>query len=246
MIPKKIHYCWFGKGNKGELFEKCKKSWEKYFPDYEIIEWNEDNFDINCNKYVKEAYDKKKYAFVSDYARLKILYEEGGIYFDTDVEVLKKFDGDLLQNGYFAQENKNILNTGLGFAVHPRNKVVKIMMDDYEDLHFINEDGTMDLKTCVIRNTEALEKKGYKLSGNNPVIDGIKLYNRDFFCGFDLDNNHYIISEKTYTVHHYSGTWKNSKEQKINKLKRILSKIIGLNNYKRIRRIIKGSKKNGK
>ena len=122
MIPKKIHYCWFGKGPKSKLFEKCLASWKKYFPDFEIIEWNEENFDVSSNKYVKEAYENKKWAFVSDYARLKIIYEEGGIYFDTDVEVLKRIPDEILETGYFAKESDNYIATGLGFAANKKSQ----------------------------------------------------------------------------------------------------------------------------
>ena len=178
-IPKQIHYCWFGRGKKNKLFYKCLKSWKKYLPDYEIIEWNEDNFDINStNKYVKEAYENKKYAFVSDYARLKILYENGGIYFDTDVEVLKKIDQEILGNGYFAKERDNQISTGLGFCVPKHNELVKIMMDDYENASFIIN-GEMDFTACPNRNTDSLEKMGYKVNKETKEIEGLKVVIND-------------------------------------------------------------------
>lgn len=239
MIPKIIHYCWFGKGPKDKLFKKCYKSWQKYFPDYKIIEWNEDNFDFRNNSYAKEAYNAKKYAFVSDYARLKILYDNGGIYFDTDVEVLKKFEKAFLENGYLAKEKDNIINTGLGFAVPPQSKIIKIMLDDYQNIHFIDKDGNMDLKPCTIRNTNSLLKRGYIIDKKNLPIDNIKVYSREYFCGFDLDNNHTIISNKTYTLHHYSGTWLSKKYRVKQKLKRLISKIIGINNYNYLRKKLK-------
>lgn len=246
MIPKKIHYCWFGKGKKSKMFKKCYESWVKFFPDYEIIEWNESNFDINSNKYVKQAYESKKYAFVSDYARLKILYEQGGIYFDTDVEVLKPLSEEILKEGYFAKEQDDKISTGLGFSVPPKCKIIKIMLDDYENINFIDDNGKMDLTPCPTRNTESLKKYGYIIDKNNLPLDNIKTYNRDYFCGYDLKNNHYIISEKTYTVHHYDASWKSKSSQQKTKLKRIISKLIGIKNYQKIREVLKERKNDGK
>ncbi len=234
-IPKKIHYCWFGNGEKNKTFKKCYESWKKYFPEYEIIEWNENNFNINENLYVKQAYQAKKYAFVSDYARLKILYEYGGIYFDTDVEVLKRIDDSILQNGYFAKEKDNEINTGLGFCVPPKNKFVKIMLDDYKNISFYNKDGSYDLTPCPKRNSKSILNAGYSISSKCENLGNIKVYNRNYFCGYDINNNHYIISEKTYTVHHYSASWQ-SKNQRLKKsLKKFFSKFIGINKYNKIR-----------
>ena len=234
MIPKKIHYCWFGKGKKDKLFYKCLESWKKYFPDYEIIEWNEDNFDINYNDYVKEAYECGKFAFVSDVARLKVIYDYGGIYFDTDVEVLKKFDDNLLEYGYFGEEREKYINTGLGFAAPPKSKIVKIMLDDYEKLHFVKIDGTLDLTPCPELNSRSLTSRGYVLRPNGKV-DNIPTYSKEYIGGFDQISNHYVISDNTYSVHHYNASWLDSKEKKKFKLKRRISKIIGSNNYYKIR-----------
>ena len=117
MIPKIIHYCWFGYGPKPKLAEKCIRSWKKYCPDYQIIEWNENNFDISaCPLYVRQAYEARKWAFVTDYVRLKVIYENGGIYMDTDVELKKNLDNLLPYNAYFGFENYWVIATGLGFG----------------------------------------------------------------------------------------------------------------------------------
>lgn len=119
MIPRKIHYCWFGRGEKPRLAQKCIASWKKYCPDYEIIEWNEDNFDVNRNAYTQMCYKEKKYAFLTDYLRLLIVEEHGGIYFDTDVEAVRSFD-ELLDNpAFFGFENDRFVNTGEGFGAEP-------------------------------------------------------------------------------------------------------------------------------
>jgi len=237
-IPKKIHYCWFGKGPKNKLFFKCFDSWKKYFPDYEIIEWNEENFDVYSNQYMKEAYENKKWAFVSDYARLKILYEQGGIYFDTDVEVLKKFDDLFVEKGYFAKETDVMINTGLGFGVYPKDKIVKSMLEDYENIHFINDDGTMDLTPCPVRNTKSLLNRGYVIEPGINNIEGIEIYPIEYFCGFDINTQRYIVSNKTYTVHHYNASWLKKDERFKRKVKQMISKIIGPTFYKKVGKFI--------
>lgn len=236
MIPKKIHYCWFGKGPKNKLFEKCLESWKKYFPDFEIIEWNEENFDIEENKYIKQAYECKKYAFVSDYVRLKVLYEQGGIYFDTDVEVLKRIPDEILETGYFAKEKDDEVTTGLGFAVHKKNKIVKYMLDDYKDIEF-TKNGEMDLEPCPQRNTKSLTSRGYKINSKTKSIDGVPIYDKNYFCGYDINTHQYIISETTYTVHHYAGSWISKKDKVKFKVKKIISRILGKKIYEKLRKI---------
>lgn len=242
MIPKKIHYCWFGKSDKGELFYKCYKSWKKFFPEYEIIEWNERNFDVNVNKYIKEAYKEKKYAFVSDYVRLKVLYENGGIYFDTDVEVIKRFPEEILINGYFAKETYNEIATGLGFAVDKENKIIKYMMDDYENISFYNDDGKLDLTPCTKRNTYSLIKRGYKIDKSTQKIDNIKIYDPEYFCGYDVFNNNYCITSNTITVHHYAASWLPWKKSFMKFIREQISSLIGIENYKKIRLFFKKNK----
>lgn len=212
-MEKKIHYCWFGSKPLPPLAIKCIESWKKYFPDYEIIEWNEKNFNVNCNSYVKEAYKKGKYAFVSDYARLKIIYENGGIYFDTDVEVIKRFSNSMLEKGFFGLEGKYI-NTGLGFSAPKKSKIIKIMLDDYEKIHFINSDGTLDLKACPERNTTSLINKGYNISKKESSIDGIKIYPDEFFNPYDYKTNILKTTANTYSIHHCAASWISDEKRK--------------------------------
>ena len=154
-IPKTIHYCWFGRNPLPSLAIKCIASWKKYLPDYEIKEWNEDNFDVNVVPYTREAYAAKKYAFVSDYARFKILYEEGGLYFDTDVEVIKPFD-DIIARGAFMGCERDAgdrggacVNPGLGLGANPNFGLYKEILDLYATLHFSYPEGSLNLKTVV-------------------------------------------------------------------------------------------------
>jgi len=164
-IPKVIHYCWFGGNEKSKLIKKCIDSWKKYCPDYEIKEWNESNFDIEINNYVKEAYEAKKWAFVSDYARLWIVYNYGGIYLDTDVELIKSLDNLLNYKAYFGSEDGKLINTGLGFGAIKDNEFVKKIKDDYEYIHFIKDDGTYDITPCPKRNTDSI---AYLLNDDMP------------------------------------------------------------------------------
>ena len=148
-IPKIIHYCWFGGNPFPELAQKCIASWKKFCPDYEIKEWNESNYDVTKNQYMREAFENKQWAFVSDYARLDIIYENGGIYLDTDVELLKPLDDLLILTGFMGfEENKKLCATGLGFGAVPKLPIIKEMRDDYDNIIFIKEDGSFDQTPC--------------------------------------------------------------------------------------------------
>lgn len=157
-VPKTINYCWFGKNPLPESAKKCIASWKKYMPDYKIVEWNEKNFDFTQNKYTKEALEQKQYAFVSDYARLKILYDNGGIYFDIDVELIKPIPEELLKTGFIGKEDRRYMNTGLGFACKKSDPTIKRMLDDYNNIPFVRSDGSFDTTACPIRNTKSVSK----------------------------------------------------------------------------------------
>lgn len=226
-IPHVIHYCWFGKGPLDDLAKKCIASWEKQMPDYQIQLWNEDNFDININPYVKEAYEAKKYAFVSDYVRLKVLYEHGGVYFDTDVEVVKDLT-PILDGGYFALDELGNVSTGLGFACEKGNPMVGAMLKDYEDIHFINEN-KMDLTSCPIRNTEVLKKQyDYHLTSEMTLVGNMLVYPCSYFNPYHYEKGMLQITPTTYTIHHYGSTWHGKREEKITKIKQWLNRHLGM------------------
>lgn len=144
-IPKVLHYCWFGGAPKPKNIQNCIRSWKKYCPDYEIIEWNEQNFDVSQSLYTRQAYDARRWAFVADYARLKILYEQGGIYMDTDVELLRPLDDLLAYPAFFGFQHNNEVATGLSFGAEAHSPVVKALLDDYDSLPFLLPDGSCDL-----------------------------------------------------------------------------------------------------
>lgn len=214
MIPKKIHYIWLGRGEKSELTNKCIASWKKYLKDYEIIEWNEDNFDINSNTYLKEAYQNKKYAFASDYIRLKVLYDHGGIYMDTDVEVIKNLDEFLNNKAFSGFENNNFIPTGI-MASEPKNKWIKKLLKDYENIHFIKPDGSFDITTNVVRITNTT-KENYDLNliSSYQDLGDVVFYPYDYFCPKDWNTGKILITKNTYTIHHFSGSWHTDTEKK--------------------------------
>lgn len=231
MIPKKIHYCWFGGKELPELAIKCIDSWKKYFPDYEIIEWNENNFDINFNKFAKKAYENKKYAFFTDVARLYIIYNNGGIYFDTDVEVIKPFDDILSNNAFFGLENDGFINTGLGFGAEKNNKYIKMMLEDYDKRVFDTASEDASNQSCPVINSSIMKSCGFKLNGKKEEIDGTTIYPVEFFNpkgGYGKDVN---ITRYTVSIHHYDGSWLSSEEkkrsQKLSKIQKKLGKKLG-------------------
>lgn len=214
MIPKVIHYCWFGGNDLPELALRCIESWKKYCPDYEIKEWNESNFDVNCCDYVREAYESKKWAFVSDYARFKILYENGGLYFDTDVELIRPLDDIIARGGFMGIENEpSSVNPGLGLAVAPGLELYSDLLEAYHDRHFIREDGSLNLKTVVEYTTEILEKKGLKSQNEIQYVAGVYIYPKEYFCPMDYETGDLKVTEKTYSIHHFNASWHSKSEK---------------------------------
>lgn len=217
MIPKVIHYCWFGRNALPEMALKCIESWKKFFPEYEIKEWNEDNFDIESCDYVREAYGAKKWAFVSDYARFKIIFENGGIYFDTDVEIINYMNDIIEKGAFFGRErvaSSNPVNAGLGFAAEAYNPIYEEIIKDYEESHFIDELGNANMMTVVERVTQILQKHGLRDEPIFQNIEGISIYPNDFFCPFDYNTNELKLTNNTRTIHWYDASWLDKKMQK--------------------------------
>lgn len=207
MIPKTIHYCWFG-GNPlpGDAL-KCIESWRKYCPNYEIKEWNESNFDFSDCQYAMEAYNAGKWAFVSDYARFKILYEYGGLYFDTDVEVIRLLDDLVAAGPFMGFESGTSAAPGLGLAANPGLGFYKTMIDKYKLLHFLRTDGTYNLKTIVVYTTEELIKAGLQKVPGIQTVSGITLYPSEYFCPKDCMTGILNITDNTYSIHHFKASW---------------------------------------
>lgn len=227
MIPKKIHYCWFGGNPLPDLAIKCIESWKKYCPEYEIIEWNESNFDINCCKYVKEAYEAKKWAFVSDVVRLYALVNYGGIYMDTDVEVLKSLDDILSYEAVSGFENEKSIPTGL-MACEKNHPLFSELLHEYDNIHFLKKDGSLDLTTNVTRITNTCLKYGLKLNNSFQKINGLVLFPNDYFCPKDYLTGKINLTENTYTIHHFDGSWLSDEKKYSSKLRKSLCKIFSI------------------
>lgn len=226
MIPKVIHYCWFGCDELPPLAKKCIASWKQFLPDYEIKEWNEDNFDVNAITYTTQAYKHKKYAFVSDYARFKILYEHGGIYFDTDVEVIKPIDDIIARGAFFGLENESYFacNPGLGFACEPKLHLLKEMLDLYASMQFELASGELNKKTIVEHFSELLLQKGLQPNPGIIEFDGAYIYPPDYFCPKSSEFGKVKTTENTRTIHHYAASWIGPKQRFANFMIRIFGK----------------------
>ena len=204
-------------------------------PDYSIKEWNETNFDINMNKYIKNAYDKKKWAFVSDYARLWIIYNYGGIYLDTDVELIKSFDKEIYNyNGFFCME-KTMVNTGLGFYAKKGDKVIKELLDLYENLSF------SDKTTCVLLNDGIFSQHFTGLHNivEKKCINNYIIYSNEYFCPMDYDTRKLNITDNTIGIHWFGGSWFSTNKRIKEKIKMYLNRILGKERYNRIKNRIK-------
>lgn len=232
-IPKVIHYCWFGGNPLPELAIHCIDSWKKYFPDYEIKEWNETNFDVNVIPYTAQAYKAKKYAFVSDYARFWILYKYGGLYFDTDVEVVKNMD-DIISKGAFmgcenwAQPGATLaelgVNPGLGLGVAPGLGFIGEILDHYKSLSFLDKNGKPNLETIVEITTNMLCKYGLKNINEIQNIRDINVYPKDYFCPIDMITEKLKMTKNTVSIHWYMGSW--VEHRKLRNIRSFLRKIL--------------------
>ena len=206
MIPKIIHYCWFGRKPKPQKVLEYIETWKKFFPDFEIKEWNEDNFDVNMMPYTKEAYYAKKYAFVSDVARLYALVHEGGIYFDTDIRVVKRFSDELLNShGFLGFEHDVLITTGV-MACEAECPILKTFLDDYNKRRFF-KNLFFDDSTNVFYLTALMKKKGVILNNTEQVIDNLIILPQVYLCAKDWRTHKIYADGKTYAIHEFSYTW---------------------------------------
>lgn len=205
-IPKIIHYCWFGGHSIPAEYEKNIESWKRFCPEYTIKLWDESNFDINQNKYVAQAYREKKWAFVSDYARIKIIHDQGGIYLDCDVELLKKYDDFLGYDMFCGFEDDNHVNFGLGFGAVKGHVILADLLGEYDSLEFVKEDGTLNLTPCTAYQTEIIIKYGFESKNLYQCHNNVATFPTEVFApispwGIDYTN------ELAYSIHHYSASW---------------------------------------
>lgn len=239
-IPKIIHYCWFGGNTLPFAVQKCINNWKKYCPDYKIIEWNEGNFDYKSNQYVYEAYQSHKWAFVSDYVRLYALKNYGGIYMDTDVELLKNLD-DLLEHSAFSGfESSDAIQTAIMGSVKNNNWIF-MLLKSYENRHFIKEDGSFDLTTNVSTITR-LTKEMYNIKLDNSMqitYDGTVFYSNDYFSPKNFETGKTKITQNTYCIHHFDASWLSTNKKIKHFCTSKLKLLIGEESVEKLKQILK-------
>ncbi|QAA21579.1 glycosyltransferase family 32 protein [Sporolactobacillus terrae] len=227
MMPKIIHCAWFGKSRMPEDVQKCIASWHKYCPDYEIKLWNEDNYDVTKCKYMHDAYTHKKWSFVSDFFRLDIIYQYGGIYLDTDVELIRNLDNLLklpLFMGLETIKKRHSVNVGLALGAQPNHPVVKAMRDDYYQMDFVLPNGQLNLTACPDIQTELLLKYGVKRVNEKQEFKDFTVFPTEYFCPLNYDTGMLNITENTYSIHHYDAAWKSNVQKDIITLRWELNK----------------------
>jgi hypothetical protein len=237
-IPKIIHYCWFGGKEKPAIVKQCLGSWEKHLTWYEFMEWNEKNFDISSNSYVKQAYDAGKFAFVSDYVRVHALYHMGGIYLDTDVEVFKPFDDLLHHESFWGFEQENYIATST-IGSEKGNILILMFLDSYRHKNFTREDGSFNDLTNVAIITQILQNMGIRSNGEYQEIEGLgTFFPQTYFSPYDYINSRKFITEHTYTMHHFYKSWLPGTARIKSRIKLMAAQIIGGENIARIRRFV--------
>lgn len=242
MIPKTIHYCWFGRAELTPLAKKCIASWQQFFPGYEIKEWNEDNFDVNIIPYTAEAYKVGKYAFVSDYARFWVLYHFGGVYFDTDVEVIRPME-DVLERGPFMGfellGGKPSVAPGLGLAAEPEMSFYKEILDQFEQMSFLTKNGNLAPYTMIPMVTDLLKERGLTSNGTIEQVAGVSIYPPDWFNPFDDATGRLRKTENTRTIHWYAKSWQPAEPAWKTRTKRFLRRLFGIERLSRIGQFLK-------
>jgi mannosyltransferase OCH1-like enzyme len=226
MIPKKIHYCWFGKGKMPSRELKCIASWKNYMPEYELILWNESNFNIDSNSFTKEAYQKKKYAFVSDYVRLYVLINEGGIYLDTDVELLKSLDFFSKYDAFGSFETPFVIQTGVIGSIS-NGVLVKRMFEYYRNRKFILTDGSLNQIPNSKILTDILLEEGLTLNNKQQSLPSFELFPTDYFCPINQATQEIIITKDTYCIHYLSGSWLSADDRFKRTCKAVIGKSFG-------------------
>ncbi|MBH5317304.1 glycosyl transferase [Paenibacillus sp. GSMTC-2017] len=236
-IPRIIHYCWFGRGEKSKKIMKCMKSWTKNLNGYQLMEWNEDNFDIESSPYVKEAYAARKFAFVSDYVRLYALHKYGGIYLDTDVEVIKSLDPLLKHEAFTGFEDEHYLQSGTMGAVsgHPW---IEELLEDYKQRTFLLPDGSYDMMTNTAVISKLCKKDGLLLNGQYQTFkNGVVCYPRTYFSPYDYINGGNYITDESYSIHHFAQSWLPAHVRLRSNVKRIVSRVVGPKVISRMRQL---------
>ena len=223
MIPKVIHYCWFGGNPLPEEAKKCIKSWKKYCPEYKIIEWNESNYDYKKNEYTKTMYEQKKWAHLSDYVRLDVVYNNGGIYLDTDVEVLKPLDPLLSNKAFMGVETGNLINTGLGFGAVKKHPTIRLNMDLYNCIDLKEVLENIEIINCPYITTNLFKNNGWIYDNKVLNILDTTIYPIEYFCPMNYKTGDVNITKNTFSIHKYNRSWGNKLDNQLFKMKQLYS-----------------------
>lgn len=247
MIPQTIHYCWFGGKPLPDSARKYIESWRRYFPGYEIKEWNEKNFDVNAIAYTRDAYQAGKYAFVSDYARFWILYNHGGVYFDTDVEVIRRMDDIIAKGAFMGFELDNVksakkvlsINPGVGLGAEKGNPIYAEILKGFEQLNYYLPDGTRNPFTMIPMVTRMMQDRGLVLKDEMQTIDGITIYPNEYFNPFDDITGVLRKTANTRSIHWYAKTWIEASNPWMVSVKRLLRRVLGTGFVGNVKRLLK-------
>lgn len=227
-IPKVIHYFWIGGKPIPESNLRCIESWKKYCPDYKIVRHDETNYDFSKNKYMREAYEHKKWGFVTDFARLDVIYNEGGIYLDTDVEVVKSLDPLLEYEAFMGFEDSLLVNTGIGFGAKKKQKGIEKLLKIYDSLEFVREDGELNITPTPNTATEMLEKNGLVRENKRQNVLGIEILPTEYLCPKSFETGKIKKTKNTYSIHHYDMSWVTESDKKRHTLVIGCRKIFGI------------------
>lgn len=229
MIPKIIHYCWFGGGKIPSADQACIDSWKEIMPDYEIKCWNETNVDLHSCGYIRQAAEAGKWAYVSDCARFMILYREGGFFLDTDVKAIKPFDDFLQEACFFGMERPNFSAApGLIIGAEPGNGVIREMLEGYENRDFINPDSVKDAPTSPVYATDILIRHGFRQENRLQRLEGVTVYPYEYFAPMDYATGLVTCTENTYSIHIYSSSWLSPKETRWRQRRFQLNRLFGV------------------
>lgn len=235
-IPRIIHYFWFGNNPKPEIVNKCIASWRKHMPDWEIKEWNERNYDIHCCEYVERAYEERKWAFVSDYARFDILDRVGGLYLDTDVEIIRKIPDEFFENPFTAVDINGVVAPGLIIALPQHHWLSIKALESYRGDTFSS--GKNNSETTVnTRIKKILMDKDYEVKDDYQYLDQLIIYPSTLFCGYDVNTHEYAITDQTLSVHHYASSWMTERQLYKRKIQIVIKQVLGIEGYKKLLQI---------
>ena len=235
VIPRKIHYCWFGRKPKPKLYRKCIDSWHRFCPEYEIIEWNEDNFDLTQHPYLQWCYDHQKWAFLSDFARLLILREQGGVYMDTDVEIIKPLDELLEYDAFLGFETQTWINSGLGAGCIPQHGITDVLLEPYLEMKPA-EDGSFILTPCPRLNTNVLIPYGLKQDGTKQQVCGAVILPVEYLNPYDDPTGRLEKTENTFSIHWYGKSWMNKRKILRSNLTRPIHRLFGIDALAKFRK----------